>query len=70
MKRILEFWQEANGQLSNMRLNTTLATLTVCYSIIYMTVHGIDTQTVCCFVLAIAMGAKALQKKSEITDGK
>jgi hypothetical protein len=66
MKRLWEFFQEANGQLSNMRLNSSLAVWTGLFQVYAKVFWGtpIDYQ-VMYLLLGAGFGFKLFQKFAE-----
>lgn len=66
--KLLEFFAEDNGQLSNMRLNATLLVMSGCFVVVYATVSGkLDGNIIAAATLLVTLGigGKAVQKKDE-----
>lgn len=66
--KLLEFFAEDNGQLSNMRLNATMLVLSGCFVVVYTAVQGkLDGNIIAAATLLVTLGigGKAVQKKDE-----
>jgi len=66
--KLLEFFSEDNGHLSNMRLNATVLVMTGCFVVMYATTQKcIDANVIAAATLLVTLGigGKAVQKKDE-----
>lgn len=66
--KLLEFFAEQNGQLSNMRLNASALVFSSCFVVIYAVMQKtLDANVIAAATLLVTLGigGKAVQKKDE-----
>jgi hypothetical protein len=65
-KKLLEIISDPSGQLSNMRFNSTVVSLTICFCLVWLTVVlKLNLADAFCWLLGIAMTGKVAQRKFE-----
>ena len=69
--RLLEFFEEDNGRLSNMRLNCTVMVMIGCFLVAYSLIKSVTAIidptviTAATLMFTLGLGGKIVQKKDE-----